>query len=122
VREVRTNTPLQALNLLNDVTFVEAARVLAERVLAEGGPGAEARITQAMRLVLARPPSAREQRVLSEGLRAQRARFDQDPDAARQLITIGAAPPSAAVDPRELAAYTAVGNLILNLDETITKE
>jgi hypothetical protein len=122
VREVRTNTPLQALNLLNDVTFVEAARVLAERVLAEGGPRAESRIKQAMRLVLARPPSPREQKVLIEGLRAHRARYDHDPDAARQLITIGAEPPSEAVDPRELAAYTALANLILNLDETITKE
>jgi hypothetical protein len=122
VRETRTNTPLQALNLLNDVTFVEAARVLAERVLADAGPSAESRITAAMRLVLARPPSPREQTVLLDGLRAYQARYEHDRDAARQLITIGAAPPSEAVDPRELAAYTALGNLILNLDETITKE
>jgi hypothetical protein len=75
-----------------------------------------------MRLVIARPPLRREQTVLIDGLRAHRARFDQDSDAARQLITIGAAPPSAGFDPRTLAAYTALGNLILNLDETVTKE
>jgi hypothetical protein len=122
VREVRTNTPLQALNLLNDVTFVEAARVLAERVLTEAGPSAEARLAHLMRLVIARPPSPLEQSVLIEALRVHQTRFDRDQDAARQLITIGAAPPCAAIEPRELAAYTAVGNLILNLDETITKE
>ena len=75
-----------------------------------------------MRLVLARPPSPVEQRVLIEGLRAYRSRYDPDHDAARQLITIGAEPPSVAIDPVELAAYTALGNLILNLDETVTKE
>jgi hypothetical protein len=122
VRETRTNTPLQALNLLNDITFVEAARVLAERVLAEAGPSAESRITAAMQLVLSRPPSPREQTVLLDGLRAYQVRYQHDRDAARQLIATGAAPPSQAVDPRELAAYTALGNLILNLDETITKE
>jgi hypothetical protein len=122
VREVRTNTPLQALNLLNDVTFVEAARVLAERVLAEAGPRAESRLTAAMRLVLARPPSPRERTILLDGLRVYQARYAHDREAARHLITTGAAPPSEAVDPRELAAYTALGNLILNLDETITKE
>jgi mono/diheme cytochrome c family protein len=122
VREVRTNTPLQALTLLNDVTYVEAARVLAERVLFEGGPHAEARVEYAMRLVTGRPPVPRERTVLAEGLRAYQARYDHDPDTARQLINNGAASPSAAIDPRELAAYTALANLILNLDETVTKE
>ena len=59
VRETRTNTPLQALNLMNDVTFVEAARVLAQRVMAEGGPTPEDRLTLAFRLVLARRAAAR---------------------------------------------------------------
>jgi hypothetical protein len=122
VREVRTNTPLQALTLLNDVTFVEAARVLAERVLAEAGPSAEARVAHALRLVTGRPPGPRERTVLLGGLRAYQARYDHDPDAARQLINNGDASPSAAIDPRTLAAYTALANLILNLDETVTKE
>jgi hypothetical protein len=122
VREVRTNTPLQALNLLNDVTFVEAARVLAERVLAEAGPNPEDRIDLAVRLVHARSPHPAERQVLLDGLRAQRAHYDADPSAARQLITIGAAAPNPAFDPCELAAYTALSGVLLNLDETVTKE
>jgi hypothetical protein len=122
VREVRTNTPLQALNLLNDVTFVEAARVLAERVLVEAGPSPESRIERAFRIVAARRPSPAEMTILVEGLRAQRAHFDENPDAARQLIRIGATPTYAALDPGELAAYTALGSVLLNLDEAITKE
>jgi mono/diheme cytochrome c family protein len=122
VRDVRTNTPLQALNLLNEVTFVEAARVLAQRVLATGGPHDSARIEYAVRLALARPPGPVEARVLLEGLRAHQERFAHDPAAARQLIAIGAAPACDGVDPATLAAYTALCSTILNLDETITKE
>jgi hypothetical protein len=122
VREVRTNTPLQALNLMNDVTFVEAARVLAERVLTGCEPSDEARIERAFRLVTSRPPSPTEQTVLLEGLRAHRARYAQDRALAQTLIRIGTTPPSDVLDPGELATFTAIGNLLLNLDETITKE
>ncbi len=122
VREVRTNTPLQALNLLNDVTFVEAARVLAERVMEEGGADVESRIERAVQLVNARRPSPAERQILIEGLRAHRARYDVDREAARQLIAIGTAVRNEALDPSELAAYTAIGSVLLNLDETITKE
>jgi hypothetical protein len=122
VRDVRTNTPLQALNLLNDVAFVEAARALAERALAEGGPDAVSRIDHAFRLVNSRQPSPREQRILLAGLRAYQQRYTADPEAARRLIAIGASPPGKADDPSALAAYTALGSLILNLDESITKE
>jgi hypothetical protein len=122
VREVRTNTPLQALNLLNDVTFVEAARVLAERVLIEGEPSDGARIDRAFRLVTSRQPSPAERSILLEGLRAQRARYAVDRASAKALIRIGATSPNEALDPGELAAFTTVGSLLLNLDETITKE
>jgi hypothetical protein len=122
VREVRTNTPLQALNLLNDVTFVEAARALAERVLAEAGPRPEDRIDRAVRLVSGRSPRPAERQILLDGLNAQRARYDADPAAARRLIEIGSSAPNPAFDPGELAAYTALGGVLLNLDETVTKE
>jgi hypothetical protein len=122
VREARTNTPLQALNLLNDVTFVEAARVLAERVLLEGPAGSESRVDRAAQLVTGRRPGPTERRILIDGLRVYRARYADDLDAARQLIATGAADPTPALDPAELAAYTALCSVLLNLDETITKE
>lgn len=122
VREVRTNTPLQALNLMNDVTFVEAARKLGERALIEGGNSDESRLTCQFRLALARRPSAVEYAIVSEALKAHRAHYEKNADAARRLIRLGASEPLGSLDPGELAAYTAVGSLLLNLDESITKE
>jgi hypothetical protein len=122
VREVRTNTPLQALNLLNDVTYVEDARHLAARALREAGPRPEDRLERMMRLVIGRSPSPRERRVLLEGLDAQTAQFANDPAAAAALVAIGPAPTNPAPEPRELAAYTAMASLILNLDESVNKE
>jgi hypothetical protein len=122
VREVRTNTPLQALALMNDETFVEAARALAGRVLAEAGPGDEDRVALAFRLVTARRPGPAERAILIDGLRAHRSRYDADREAARQLIRIGASAPCGAIDPAELASYTALASMLLNLDEAITKE
>src|SRR5262249_38636790 len=122
VRETRTNTPLQALNLMNDVTYVEAARVLAQRVLTEGGATPEERITLAFRLVTARRPSAAELRVLAAGFRHPLAEYRRDPKAARKLVSAGEFPRNEKLDVSELAAYTTVAGLILNLDEAITKE
>jgi hypothetical protein len=122
VRETRTNTPLQALTLLNDVTYVEAARVLAQRVLAEGGVTAEERLTLAFRLATARRPRPAELQVLLDGLREHLVRYRENPEAARALVRTGEAPRDGRLDVGELAAYTAVAGLILNLDETITKE
>jgi hypothetical protein len=121
VRETRTNTPLQALNLLNDVTYVEAARVLAQRVLREAATD-ESRLTLAFRLVLARPPRPAECAVLLAGLQRHRAHYARERGEAKKVVAAGEAPVDAAQDAVELAAYTATASVILNLDEAITKE
>ncbi len=121
VRETRTNTPLQALNLMNDVTFVEAARVLAERVLkAEKAP--EARLALAWRLAAARSPSPPELAILRNALEHHHARYRADRAAALNLVSTGERSPDQKLDIAEHAAYAAVCNMILNLDEVITKE
>ncbi|HEY4312225.1 MAG TPA: DUF1553 domain-containing protein [Pirellulales bacterium] len=122
VRNTRTNTPLQALVLMNDVTFVEAARVLAERVIIEAAPEPGERITRAFRLVLARPPTAAELETLLRNWSRQLAHFQQHPDEAEALVKTGEAARKTSDETTELAAYTAVVSLILNLDEAITKE
>jgi hypothetical protein len=121
VRPTRTNTPLQALNLLNDVTYVEAARVLAERVMREARTPEE-RLTVAFRLAAARRPRAVELKVLVEGFRTHLAEYRRHPEAARRLVRAGEFRQPEDLDRTELAAYTAVASLILNLDETLTKE
>jgi hypothetical protein len=122
VRPSRTNTPLQALNLMNDVTFVEAARVLAQRAMREGGPTPEGRVTLAFRLAAARPPRPAELRVLLDGYREHLAEYRRDEKAARRLTGIGEAPRDEKLDVAELAAFTTVAGVILNLDEVVTKE
>jgi Protein of unknown function (DUF1549)/Protein of unknown function (DUF1553)/Planctomycete cytochrome C len=122
VKRTRTNTPLQALALLNEVTYVEAARKLAERMLREGGTTPEQRITWAFRSVTARKPSADEVTLLSTGLAKRLVRYRQEPEAAKQLITQGASAPASNLDVAELAAYTVTANVLLNLDEVITRE
>ncbi len=121
VRQARTNTPLQSLTLLNDVTFVEAARVLAQRVTRERATAPE-RLTRAFRLVTARPPTPAELQVLLAALRQHEANYHAAPGAARSLLSAGESPRDTGLEPAQLAAYTAVANLLLNLDETITKE
>jgi hypothetical protein len=121
VRETRTNTPLQALTLLNEMTFVEAARLLAERVMRAAATPQE-RIALSFRLVLGRGPSEHEARVLAGGLAKHVERFRQQPAEAEKLLKVGEAPRDPALDACELAAYATVANLILNLDEAVTKE
>ena len=122
VRPSRTSTPLQALALMNDVTFVEAARCLAQRVLREGGSTPEERVRLAFRLVLTRAPKPSELRVLIEGLHDHLARFRADTKAALALVSAGESPRDAKLDVAEHAAYAALAGLILNLDEAITKQ
>ena len=121
-RRDRSNTPLQALQLMNDVQYVEAARALAERVIREGGTTADERIDYAFRLVLARPPEAAESQVMLTQLRAHRTRYAAEEDAARKIISQGETKPAAdGPSASELAAYTLVANMVLNLDESLTR-
>ncbi|HWC90103.1 MAG TPA: DUF1553 domain-containing protein, partial [Pirellulales bacterium] len=122
VRQARTNTPLQALALLNDIPYVEAARKLAERMLVSGGDTAEERIRFAFRLVTARQPQPPEMAVLRAGLTRHLARYADDPGSAAKLIAVGESPRGRELDPVQLAAYTVVASVLLNLDEAITKE
>jgi hypothetical protein len=121
VRQTRTNTPLQALTLLNEVTFVEAARVFAERILLQGGSTPAERIAWAFRLATGRRPRPAELQVLLDGWQQHREEYRKDHTAARKLVRVGEAPPNEKLDVCELAAWTAVANVILNLDETLTK-
>jgi mono/diheme cytochrome c family protein len=122
VERPRTNTPLQALALMNDPQFVEAARVFAQRILAEAGEDADARLSHAFRLATARQPSRQELAVLRRVLERELARQAADPEGARALSSFGHAPQPEGLDPVEHAAWTAVANVILSLDETITRE
>jgi hypothetical protein len=122
VKRTRTNTPLQALALLNEVTYVEAARKLAERMLREGGTTPEQRLTWAFRTVTARTPSTDEVAVLAAGLAKRLARYRQEGEAAKLLVAQGASKPPADLDVADLAAYTTTANVLLNLDEVITRE
>jgi hypothetical protein len=121
VRRSTTNTPLQALTLLNDPIFVEAARKLAERVMTEGGPSRDSRLSLAFRLATGQSPNPRELHILEDALAKMRAAFQKDDAGARSLIQVGAAKSDSSIPAAELAAWTAVANIILNMDETITK-
>jgi len=120
VRRQRTNTPLMALVLLNDSTFVEAARGLAARVIRQARPDARARL--AFVLVTARVPDADELAVLRDLLAEQSARFRGNPAAAKALLGVGESPRDETLDAVEHAAWTTVCSVILNLDEAITRE
>ncbi|MGV3661227.1 MAG: PSD1 and planctomycete cytochrome C domain-containing protein [Prosthecobacter sp.] len=122
VKRSRTNTPLQALALLNEVTFVEAARALAQRIIKEGGATPEARVQYAYRLVTSRQADAETQRILLAGLNQRLAQYKQDTEAATKLITTGASKADASLNPSELAAYTMTASILLNLDRTITRD
>jgi hypothetical protein len=120
VRRQRTNTPLQALILMNDPTYVEAARKLAERMMIEAKTDRE-RVTLAYRLALARAPKASEMDTLLKLYREQLAVYRKNPEAAAKLLKVGEAEPNASLDANELAAWAMVASTILNLDETVTK-
>ena len=122
VRRARTDTPLQALALLNDETFVEASRVLAQRMLTQGGLTPATRITYAFRCAVGRRPTVSELRILTGGVQKRVARYRARPDDALKLVSVGEAPRDAKLNVPELAAYTTAASVILNMDETITKE
>jgi hypothetical protein len=122
LRRSRSNTPLQALNLMNDPTYVEAARFLAQRMIKEGGTSIESRLTHGFHLLLGRKPSQQELQVLAAAVERSIKDFTKDAEAAKQLLTFGEAKTDDKLSPAELAAYTTVASTLINLDETITKE
>ena len=121
VRRERTNTPLQALLLMNDPQYVEAARCFAERILQEGGKSDAARVSWALERATCQVPSDADVQEVCELLEAERAAFAADPEGAKQLLAIGAAKAKAEDSVEELAAWTMAANLILNLDAVLTK-
>jgi hypothetical protein len=122
VRRAQTNTPLQALVLLNDTAYVEAARALAQRVLLEIPKDDNRRIEYAFRLATARKPAGSEKGVLRQLLKGRLKEYQQDRPAALKLLAIGESPRDKRLDAAEHAAWTTVASAILNLDETITKQ
>jgi hypothetical protein len=121
VRRERSNTPLQALALMNDVQHVEAARAFAQRILKEGGSDDAARLAFAWRTAVGRRPKADEASATQEALAAHRARYAAAPEDATKLITFGDSKPDPALPAPELAAWTLTAGLLLNLDETLNR-
>jgi hypothetical protein len=121
VRRERTNTPLQALVTLNDPQYAEAARHLGHRMLTQGGTTDADRLRCGFRLVTARTPRDTELAVLAETLAQGRTQYAADPAAAGKVATVGESPAPGDVPAPELAAYTMVASLLLNLDETLTR-
>jgi hypothetical protein len=121
-RRSTTNTPLQALVLLNDPTYVEASRVIAQKAILEAGADPAKRVDFEFRLVTDRNPNLQEQQVLLQLAQAELADYRRDSAGAAKLIHVGESKCAANIDSAELAAWTTVASTILNLDETITKE
>ena len=121
VKRQKTSTPLQALVTLNDPQFVEAARVLAERMLREGGSTPESRISFAYRALTSRPPRPQEMALL-RGLYTEELRdFQKTPKRAQALLSVGEHPRDPALDPAELAANAIVASTVMNIDEFVIK-
>jgi hypothetical protein len=117
----RSDTPLQALVTMNDVQFFEAARALGQRMMLEGGATPEQRLEHGFRLVTARRPLDPERQALKEVLEKELARYTAAPDAAQKVITFGESKADPSLKSSELAAYSIVANVLLNMDEALTK-
>jgi len=122
VTRARTNTPLQALILLNDVTYVEAARAFAQRMIREGGPTIKSRLDFAFQTLLARHPTDTESNIMESGVTRRLAHYQKNLKAAEELIAQGDSKPDPKISPVELAAYTVTASALLNLDETLNTE
>ncbi|MEW6158870.1 MAG: PSD1 and planctomycete cytochrome C domain-containing protein [Verrucomicrobiota bacterium] len=120
-RRPRTNTPLQALAALNEATLLETARAFAQRILREGGSNTKQQMEFAFRLCTARAPTKTERARLMDFLEEQQRSFERDPQSAELLLSIGSCERPANLDARQLAAWMMVANVLLNLDETLTK-
>src|SRR5262249_39121673 len=121
VRRARTNTPLQALVTLNDPVYIEAAQALARRIVADGGPATPDRIRFAFRACAARSPETAEEVRVAKLYEQAHAEFLANPDAARKMATDPLGSPPQGMEVSELAAWTVVGNVLLNLDEMLMK-
>ncbi|QDU18992.1 DUF1553 domain-containing protein [Urbifossiella limnaea] len=121
VKRQATSTPLQALVLLNDVQFVEAARHVGERMLREGGATPAERAAWGFRLLTGRRPTDAERAVLARMYAEQKAAFDRDPAAARRLLAVGEKPADSALSPTDLAAAASVANALMSHDEAVTR-
>ena len=117
----RSNTPLAALTLLNDPTFVEAARAFAERILRSAGQTNQARLEFAFRIAVSRAPDQRERNLLLDLFAVSLREYEADSTAAKNLTTTGLAPPAKGLDTAKLAAWTTVARAILNMNETMTR-
>jgi hypothetical protein len=117
-----TNTPMQALTLMNDPTYVEAARVLAERTLRESPPDPASLAAFMFRLATSRDPSESEKNIIVDLAARGIARYRAEPSKARDLIRVGESEVNGKLDAAELAGWTAAASVVLNLDETITRE
>ena len=117
----RTSTPLQSLVLMNDPVYIEASRALAARALTQGGVQLRQQLAYAFRLTLARPPQKKELEILEKTYRQQRENFAEDKERAEDLLGVGESSRPKELDPIDLAAMTAVANVLLNLSETISK-
>jgi hypothetical protein len=121
VRRVRTNTPLQAFVTLNDPVYVEAAQALARRMVRDGGATIRERVHYGLQLCLARPPQEEQVKHLTELFLTELQHYLKDEDAAKALATDPLGPLPAGADPAEMAAWTVVANVLLNLDAVLTK-
>jgi hypothetical protein len=122
IRRSRTDTPLQALDLMNDPTYLEASRVLAQHLMEDGHNTPAERIADAFKRVTCRMPTDAESAILVDGFTKDLERFKKDPGGAAKLISVGETPRDSKLDVPELAAYTLTASIILNLDETVTRQ
>lgn len=121
VRRVRTSTPLQALNLLNDPQQLEAARVLGSKLVENQALPVAEKITLAFRKIISRQPTAHEIEILVKGYSQEYERFSANPAEAKKFLQVGAYPQNDTLDPLECAAMMHVVSIIYNLDEAISK-
>lgn len=121
MRRVRTNTPLQALVTMNDPVYIEAAGALARRLMSEAGPDTRSRAVRGFQLLLVRPPSKQEADRLVQLYETTLAEFQNEPSAAQALLSAAGIKASDEQESGQLAAWTIVGNVLLNLDETLMR-
>jgi hypothetical protein len=122
VQRGQTSTPLQALNTMNDPQYVEASRLLAERMIREGGEELKDQITFAFLAATSRPPEIREIDILEDLFHSELMSFQEEPERAEAFLNVGDYPADDSIEVTELAARTLIASTILNLDETLTKE